>query len=40
MSYSYKHCAENGMEFDEEEAKQAETYQIQTLMKMFAVSFI
>jgi len=38
MSYSYKQSAEQGEEVDEDLIQQAETYQIQTLMKMFAVS--
>lgn len=40
MSYSYKQAVEQGLDVDEDVAQQAETFQIQTLMKMFAVSFI
>ncbi|KAK3748182.1 hypothetical protein QZH41_003257 [Actinostola sp. cb2023] len=38
MSYSYKQGAGNGIEWDDEVAQQAETFQIQTLMKMFALA--
>lgn len=40
MSYRYKQATEQGEDMDEEVAQQAETFQIQTLMKMFAVRFI